>query len=649
MNELGIDQVASIGKMNVLNPKYLSCSICYCLFVDGRECMNKRCKKIFCINCVTATNTSNYKNSNICPFCRTDMGGFTILDSNLTKVLKSLKIFCKRETCPGLFTLEEYSEHLNFCKSIKKKSCAKCKKINNECINKCEICEVNYCYECRYISRCLNCKANICTYCQPFTKNGKLLFQDFLCGLCERNCDLCKNSEGKKVCFLCKMYLCENCVRACDFCNHFVCSDSVNCYKNKIPECGYCRSIPLNSFYNKCQHLVYSDCNTCYPKCENIFNRDKYNGDNKCSLISDKNCASCKKKICISNCSYRCKNCKEYNCLDCFSRCSSCKKFMCFKCSISCDRCGTKGINACKDCDIDVIRQCIMEGCDTKLCLECWNVCELCSSTYCDKHSRTCINCEEKCCEKHFHICNNCSSIKNEEKADQSYRKLCHKNCVNFCSFCGYVTDSLCDPKNHQDNIVRILNCGHKICKNCLIQCGNCKNVAISCLKCIVNYYFHKCRRCNFHLCATCSVYCAKCEDVFCPKDHSCDLCEKNLIKICLSCFRGTYSNCPCGEKLKNCEYCLKMLTCDYECWKKRKSCAGECKMFYCNDECFEDYKNSNFTNRDNKLVNLIKQELKEGDTEKVFKYSKNFPSSKNGNKALHLEKVTTCSCCILY
>lgn len=192
-------------------------------------------------------------------------------------------------------------------------------------------------------------------------------------------------------------------------------------------------------------------------------------------------------------------------------------------------------------------------------------------------------------CENHFHNCKEC----NKDKDEFNYKKLCLKNCSNQCTFCTNITNIRCSVENHNKNYVTSLNCGHNVCRECLKGCFNCKNIAISCPQCIVNYYFHKCKFCNFYLCTVCSRYCPSCEDTYCPF-NMCISCNRQSENICSNCLNFEYENFEelnqsniigkTEKKLFDRNKCNK-------CKKKLENCDKCAKIFICNQKCYLDYK----------------------------------------------------------
>lgn len=140
----------------------------------------------------------------------------------------------------------------------------------------------------------------------------------------------------------------------------------------------------------------------------------------------------------------------------------------------------------------------------------------------------------------------------------------------------------MCSVENHKENYVTNLNCGHNVCRECLRGCAKCKNIVVSCPKCIVNYYFHKCKFCEFYLCNVCSRYCKNCEDNYCPF-NKCLNCNKISHDKCSNCINATLGVNKASKKIgrNKCNGCLKYLeNCDI--------CA---KKFICCEKCYFEYR----------------------------------------------------------
>jgi hypothetical protein len=586
--QIGIDQISDIGIDVNLDPRLLICSICFCLNIDARECMNKKCQKLFCGSCANINTKKHSKSSqekNICPFCRLEID-FTKASDKLMDIIKNILFFCNELQCNKKFTLEEIIHHLK--NPSKPNLCFKCK--NNLFLKvpltKCGICLNNFCTDkfeysnknktsnhttCKNIKRCFNCKMSVCRDCSKFSTNNNK--GEILCGICSIDCFFCKSDESHKsqeanfVCNLCNKPLCKNCSFYCDECQNFICLDS-KCYKDKSSNCKECSEIPLNYFYNKCAHKIYVDCKSCYNKCFD------------CNSLASYSCKICNNFICIKDCSTRCKICKDILCKSCLKSCSICKYICCSSCLTKCDDCSSN-LYSCNNCNIDTIRKCNNNECNKKLCINCWHVCNKCNIIFCKEHSINCINCEDQSCPDHFHNCETC----NKSSEDKKFKRLCSK-CTFQCSFCESVSNALCSKEKHKDNLVKQLNCGHNVCKNCLKGCGKCGNVVVSCPKCIVNYYFHYCKLCEFYLCATCAKFCNSCEDISCSSLHKCHNC-KIAISDCLNCHNLKKTTCKvCGYKLKNCHNCTKIYICSLNCYKeysgREQTC--KCEIFSCTE-----------------------------------------------------------------
>jgi hypothetical protein len=466
--QIGIDQISDIGNDISVDPKQLSCSICFCLNIDARECMNKKCQKLFCDNCANINKKKSNKSSlekNICPFCRIEID-FTKASDKLMDIIKNLLFFCNDFQCNKKFSLGEFISHSK--NKPKPYYCYKCKNENLKIpLTKCGICLNNFCTDksdnsyknncpsssCKNIKRCLNCKMSICADCSKFSTN--ISKGEILCGICSIDCVSCKSQESqipqeaKFLCNLCDKPLCKKCSIYCEECENFICQDS-KCYKDKCSKCKECSEIPLNYFYNKCAHKVYIDCKSCYSKC------------NDCDSKAISSCQLCNHSICIKDCSTRCKTCKEIFCKSCVKFCSVCKNFHCTSCLTKCDGCNNN-LFSCNECNINTIKKCNNKDCTKKLCLNCWNVCNKCNIIFCKEHSINCINCEDQSCPEHFHNCKTC----NKSYEDAKFKRLCSK-CTYQCSFCESVTNALCSKEKHKDNLVKQLNCGHNVTNFCL-------------------------------------------------------------------------------------------------------------------------------------------------------------------------------------
>lgn len=259
---------------------------------------------------------------------------------------------------------------------------------------------------------------------------------------------------------------------------------------------------------------------------------------------------------------------------------------VCAPCSVFCDECpksyfAENQLVYCLNCEVDTIRQCQIKDCNKKLCLSCWNICNQCDLIMCSKvgHSLNCLNCEEKMCENHYHNCSSC----NKNKDDLNFKKLCLKNCTNKCSFCNNINNNLCSVENHKNNYVTNLNCGHNVCRECLSGCAKCKNVVVSCPKCIVNYYFHKCKFCEFYLCNVCSRYCKNCEDNYCPfnKCVNCNKISHDKCSNCINVVTGKANKTSKKIARNKCNQCLKCL----------ENCDKCAKKFVCCEDCYNEYK----------------------------------------------------------
>ena len=647
MNRIGIDQIIEIGWNDTIDPKELICSICYCININAKECFNKKCKKIFCGNCMNPKNKILYKNNKFnCPFCRIS-SDMTNIEERLKNKILQLKYFCSFNICILKYNFEEYLIHSE--EEHKVNNCNKCKQ-SGKPLGKCGICMNNGCIvnsSCDYLAKCFNCKLYICLTCNNFSNGNKRY--NILCGICSVQCKLCNNKEAKEICGMCNKFLCQNCGLKCEHCNMFCCSDVASLCYLKYQNCLKCNNIPFNEFYNKCKHLNFLNCEDCYPKCGRILKI----GENtvKCDNVSNGICKICKNtRICVKNCSIKCKSCKELVCSQCYKICPLCKVACCLDCLKKCSKCDGVNSYSCNDCNIDTIRPCNKKGCDKKLCLSCWNVCNYCNIIHCEEHSFNCVNCEDKMCSQHYHTCNLCNTPE-----EVKFKKLCLSKCTNQCSFCTNITNSLCKKKFHLNNMVETLNCVHNVCGRCLKKCYRCEKIVVSCPKCIVNYYFHHCKICDIYLCNLCSKYCNKCEDIHCTmyNNHKCFCCNKSSnVLDCLNCNLIERLKClNCGDKINHCNDCSKVYICSVSCYLNFKKVAGKstghiCNMFLCGEEC------SIKVVTNNKLAEFeFNKESKIQNKEEKEKVNKNIGENKVKSKGSSTTEKTKigCSSCIVY
>jgi hypothetical protein len=575
MMQIGLEQIIDIGDGTIIDPKKLICSICCCVNIKARECLNKKCQKLICETCYLGFIK---RNVTTCPFCRLSFD-YTKADQKLLDIVNTLKLYCEHNTCKEKYTINEYINlHKNSTSSVNK--CVKCGSTEYRLL-RCNVCASYSCLGCKgAIVSCYNCSGTICQQCCEI----KVSDGNILCGLCSADCQRCKK-DAKVVCAMCDLKLCKECVEKCEDCNLYTCKD-IKCYKAKSTKCNTCNNLPMDRFYNRCVHQNYLDCVSCYPICTTVIKGAK------CINRRSTTCANCNRSVCTKDCSLKCKSCKATFCKDCIKFCAVCKKYNCVKCLTTCDMgCSTSNSVTCRECNIDTIRQCNTYGCSRKLCLNCWNVCNTCNTIYCKEHSVACINCEENTCERHCHKCPSCSS------KDDKYKLLCVSRCTNICSFCEGSMNALCNPKKHNNITVTRLNCGHTVCTNCHKTCGKCKKEVISCQKCIVNFYFHKCKYCDIYLCSVCSKYCQSCEDIYCS-NHSCSHCGKKG-QTCSNCENALRSKCfYCGKGLNQCKECSKKYFCSALCYRDRRKAVDAkslhlCEV-YCCSGCGEKIKEKN-------------------------------------------------------
>ncbi len=75
---LGLNILSSIAE-NSKNfpPKKITCSLCYAIAYDGRQCNNRKCQNVFCGDCFQIQRNKFFdrqKQEFKCPFCQTFSG-----------------------------------------------------------------------------------------------------------------------------------------------------------------------------------------------------------------------------------------------------------------------------------------------------------------------------------------------------------------------------------------------------------------------------------------------------------------------------------------------------------------------------------------------------------------------------------------------
>jgi len=287
--QIGIDQIINIGTNIVVDPKKLLCSICCTLNIEARECLNKKCKKLFCLNCINSlkniknneSDKTNPKNRKIpCPFCRVE-ADFYKAEENLTKIISNLKFECLHNSCTGKFTLDELKEHNLTRKNLK--FCYKCKDSTFLNYSKCLSCNNVFCNDCDFMKNCLNCQLNVCDNCISTKYKNK---ENFLCGECEPKCSGCErntnNDDAKEICSICNKVLCSDCILECNDCGLILCKEKKNCKK-------ICKHIKANSIGDeKCWHKISLECEICFPRCKYKLIENSFNNPNKEKIKSNK-------------------------------------------------------------------------------------------------------------------------------------------------------------------------------------------------------------------------------------------------------------------------------------------------------------------------------------------------------------------------
>ncbi len=287
--QIGIDQIINIGANIVVDPKKLLCSICYSLNIEARECLNKKCKKLFCFNCISSL--KNIKNSHSdndinnkkikipCPFCRVE-ADFYKAEENLNKIISDLKFGCSDNSCSGKYNLEELKEHNLSKRNLK--YCFKCKDSTFLNYSKCISCNNIFCNDCDLMKNCLNCQLSMCDNCICSKYKKK---ENFLCGECDPKCLKCENklnNEVREICSICDKVLCSDCIVECFDCGLFLCKDIKNC--NEL--CKHTKEDNIE--YGKCRHKISLQCDKCFPRCKYKLNQNSSHKPNEERIKTNK-------------------------------------------------------------------------------------------------------------------------------------------------------------------------------------------------------------------------------------------------------------------------------------------------------------------------------------------------------------------------
>ena len=607
MLNLNLNDLSLIGKSGKNIPtNQVTCSLCYNIAFNGKKCNNRKCKKVFCNICMQKQQIyflEKEKKEFKCPFCMT-FSSFSELDQNIIDYISSFKYLCKKnKNCKGQYTLEELIKEHEHKNDLNKEKCYVCKKnISDKNLNvmRCSLCDNICCFQNlaydplnnsyknnnninikNCIQRCLKCESLVCKYCSKEYNNY------IICDECLQNykCISCGQSIiiNIRICIFCKKVLCRNCVLKCEYCKQYFCKE--DCLSKRIL-CGKCNELNSKINYFNCNHIQILNCNICYPKCF-ICNQN----------FSDANCSLCFNPICKKNCCIKCKFCSNLVCNRCTLVCLICKKIMCYNCAIICDECNISSgsIVLCKKCEKNnnIIQYCenkkisgdiFNNPCKKKLCINCWNVCNLCGTILCSKHCNSCTNCEDAICDLHYVKCKKC--LTNDEL---TFVKICLEKCVLKCSFCDNKTTIICKEKNHQEDYVQNYGCPHNICNSCVEKCSSCGKIVRKCLDCI-DYFYEFCRFCKRYQCLNCCKKCKKCDEVYCSLRHLCCFCGDICTGKCFNCDISMRIKCyECGEKLKICEICKNKYICSFECYmnkfknNKNNSLSNHlCRMYAC-------------------------------------------------------------------
>jgi hypothetical protein len=274
MLQLSVEQITNIGIDIVVDPKKLSCSICCNLIIDARECLNKKCKKLFCNNCILSLKGDknnigliHLKNKIPCPFCRVE-ADFSKAEETINQKISNFYFYNPDNISNKKYSLSEIKEIYSYKKNLN--CCYKCKDSNFVFYAKCYSCNNNYCSDCNLIRNCLSCEMSVCDLCISNKFKNK---ENFICDFCEPFCKTCENenkkNEAKDICEICFKFICNECTEKCEICDIVHCKEKFKCISNC--EHNIEKEEDENNIVNEkdiCKHKIIINCKQCFKKCE---------------------------------------------------------------------------------------------------------------------------------------------------------------------------------------------------------------------------------------------------------------------------------------------------------------------------------------------------------------------------------------------
>lgn len=506
MNEMKIkidpEQVVDVSNF-VVEIKKLTCSICYCLLRNPKVCYNKKCKQIFCSDCIENSKTPE----GFCPFCKycppNRESGIKLeysqstIDNNLLFILQNVKLICKHIDCHNkIFTLGTYLKHLQETKTeVSKCSDESHGDMEWNTLRCCASCNAIHCRLCENLSLnnwvvcCNKCKNNDSVTTETISKSTDMYkctsclkkikcifdpFQIYKCAIChDIFCNKCAI-----MCPICKEYICHKDIKCCDHCmyQHINSYQCINCYNNEkdlhlFKECKKCnKSYCINcvDICNACSEIL---CCSNKHKCESCE-------DNVCDLhLYD--CLKCKngKKVCMRRCTYTCQYCYEKSTVFCDEKIHNvlstavfhCPHQICKQCIDKCAICKTEN---CQICDKSRITRC--DICLGKLCSNCIQFCINCYKNYCTLHK--CIVCNEEMngcfycfVDNNKNICNLCEKdLRTCPKCEKLL--ICSYGCYkkyklneNVSHICRMFVCEECEQEHESKEILEELNSSNNL------------------------------------------------------------------------------------------------------------------------------------------------------------------------------------------
>ena len=339
--------------------------------------------------------------------------------------------YCRKENC---------SVTLSDCCMCDDASCKDC-----DVAGHCGECDKTFCRPCRVTLPCRDCKQSYCTECRTVDICDSQDCETTLCDECHQlPCEKCLN------------WYCDDCqppLRHCEVCDEGFCSEcseDYDCSRCTRFRCEDCSPLPISC--NQCGGRVCEECrqNPC-TTCDMWYCKECQPVERNCGKCGDFICSECCKECFCGRCEavfcdacnscIPCNRCNDRVCPNCWVACKSCSKPMCNRCYVD--------IRHCSDCDWPVCAECVENGENARICMNCQElVCSHCYTGSCDSCKVT--------------LCKTCTE---EMSVPLSRPPL-------YCMVCGKYSDKTCYCYRCKNEIMKqskvVPSAKHGICSSCI-------------------------------------------------------------------------------------------------------------------------------------------------------------------------------------